>query len=1088
MAITAAAGLFDVLRTFQLLRAAQLEEIQRELLPRADEAAVLGDYLVKLGWLTPFQIELLLEERIQELVLGHFLLLDRLADGSSGQMYKARHLRMNRIVALRIIRKDLLADPVAVERFYAEVQAASLLTHDNLVLAYDAGPIGETHFLTTQYVSGRDLAGLVENEGPLPLGRACTYVYQTALGLQHALERGLQHGNLSPGKLIVSRSLGSDSWNARTRQQLQEPEARQKPGVVKIVGMGLSRLVRDGSTPQRRAYLAPEQLQDGAPLDVRTDIYVLGSIFHYLLTGKHPDAERLAPVPVEVEGILERMRGTQPTDRYQAPVEVAQALASLIEVGTEVSATETQLELDAIEAVTAAASEPPTVPLPRPQQRWPLYVCTAAVLVASGVLGVGFYLRPGDEPPATVKRVEPGETPVQAALRELQARAKNPKEKPAELWQDLARFAMQHAGTPEANSATHWLGRLSSPLDRLDGRNVPADERFALPDAIIENLVGVEGQRRWRSFFPHTRYLTFKADGKLLAAATGTDIILWDPATGWPARLLRAHQGLVAELAFNAEGNALYSVGQDRHLRIWDVEAGRQAAAHDFGQELDTVALARDRSVLAAAGSGGFIQLWSPTENKELGRLTGHKGRVVQLSFSPDGKLLASAGQEDGTVRLWDVAEKKELRQLPGHAGGAIAVAFSPKGDLVASGGVDQHLRWSTIDGTEVKRVRPSNGPVSGVRFAPDGLTIASASQDGVAKLWETATGNEIAAIAEPDRQAFGDLAFAPDGKSLVLCGNSPLLRIWDVAAKALKPPPDGHTREVTGVAFTPDGLTLISSSADRTWRQWDPFKRQELRSERSPAAPMTALAVAENGRVFATGSVDGTVKVWDAATGKETGSLPLFKTGVRCVDISADGRVLAAAGDERSIKLWDLAANKERPALPAPAHAERIFGIALNGDGTRLASASLDQTVKFWDLSTLAPVSSLTGQKGDFLCLALASNGLSLAAAGNNKSIVFFDTSAGTVSARLQEKNLHTEAVVALAYSPDGQYLVSAGIDGQVILWKAGTTQRQKVWQFPDLIVRVAFAPDSRHIAIGAANGLLYIIRIGPPPGPGKT
>ena len=197
---------------------------------------------------------------------------------------------MNRVVALKVIRRESLADAEAVGRFYREIQVVSQLDHPNVVHAYDAGPVGATHFLAMEYVEGTDLGRLVKQSGPLPVAQACDYIRQAALGLQHAHERGLVHRDIKPHNLIMSLS----------------------DGLIKVADLGLARLSRTANedltavltsanttgslTPQNAVmmgtadYLAPEQALDFHKADIRADIYGLGCTFYYLLTGRPPFA------------------------------------------------------------------------------------------------------------------------------------------------------------------------------------------------------------------------------------------------------------------------------------------------------------------------------------------------------------------------------------------------------------------------------------------------------------------------------------------------------------------------------------------------------------------------------------------------------------------------------------------------------------------------------------------------------------------------------------------------------------------------------------------------------------------------------
>src|SRR5262249_46140961 len=148
------------------------------------------------GWLTRYQINQVAQGRTKDLVIGSYIVLEPVGEGGMGQVYKARHQHMNRVVALKVIRKERLSNPEAVRRFYKEIQAAAQLAHPNIVLAFDAGQTGQTHYFAMEYIDGIDLSRLVKESGPLPVVKACDYIRQAALGLQHAHERGLVHRDI----------------------------------------------------------------------------------------------------------------------------------------------------------------------------------------------------------------------------------------------------------------------------------------------------------------------------------------------------------------------------------------------------------------------------------------------------------------------------------------------------------------------------------------------------------------------------------------------------------------------------------------------------------------------------------------------------------------------------------------------------------------------------------------------------------------------------------------------------------------------------------------------------------------------------
>jgi serine/threonine-protein kinase len=284
-----------------------------------------------------------------------------------GIVYKARHLRMNRMVALKVIEKDRLSKPDAVKRFYQEVEAAARLQHANVVLAYDAGQAGETHYFAMEYVEGEDLDQYVHKHGPLPVPLACDFIRQAALGLEHAYEAGLVHRDIKPSNIIVEKKAvetktpGSfpDLGDAASSTRLVSGRTAKGPR-IKILDMGLARLhqpdedrgsagelTREGRVVGSVDFMAPEQWMNASKVDIRADLYSLGCTFYFILTGQVPfpgeepmekmlkhhldtpkPVEELRPeVPQKVASIVRRLMAKRREDRYQTPAELATLLS-----------------------------------------------------------------------------------------------------------------------------------------------------------------------------------------------------------------------------------------------------------------------------------------------------------------------------------------------------------------------------------------------------------------------------------------------------------------------------------------------------------------------------------------------------------------------------------------------------------------------------------------------------------------------------------------------------------------------------------------------------------------------------------------
>jgi serine/threonine protein kinase len=361
MPIDTVPSCIQALRQHRLLTAAQLEELTRNL-HEFSTARVLAQELLKASWLTPFQVNQLFNGRGGDLVLGPYILMERLGEGGVGHVFKARHMHMQRLVAIKFLRSDMVNNTEVLGRFYREIQAVSQLVHPNVVLAHDAGPIGNTHFMAMEYVEGTDLEKLVKQQGPLPVEQACDYIRQSALGLQHIFERNLVHRDIKPGNLLVTElEHGNERWSQASTASALASGQSFPFGLIKILDLGLARfdeseqqgngdpLTQAGSGGLRGSadYLAPEQAVDFHTADIRADIYSLGCTFYFLLTGKSPfDGGSLATklmrhqnaaappldrlrkgLPRRLQQVIDRMLAKKPDQRFQTPAEVAGAVA-----------------------------------------------------------------------------------------------------------------------------------------------------------------------------------------------------------------------------------------------------------------------------------------------------------------------------------------------------------------------------------------------------------------------------------------------------------------------------------------------------------------------------------------------------------------------------------------------------------------------------------------------------------------------------------------------------------------------------------------------------------------------------------------
>ena len=315
-------------------------------MPASDRGRVVARGLVEQGLLTKFQAERLLAGKTDGFLMGQYRILDELGRGGMGRVFKAEHMTMGRVVALKMLSSTLLKTERARKLFHREVKAAARLHHPNIVTAFDANQVGDRCFLVMEFVDGPNLHDLVRDHGPLPVTQACDYIRQAALGLQYAHDLGMVHRDIKPANLLV-----------------QKAPAKSGDGdsIVKILDFGLARVAAEDGVTEHDSietnknmvmgtpdYLSPEQARSLHGADGRSDIYSLGCTLHFLLSGQVPfpggttmeklvrhstDAAKplneLRPdVPIEVAIIVQKMMAKKPDDRYQSAAELAAALLS----------------------------------------------------------------------------------------------------------------------------------------------------------------------------------------------------------------------------------------------------------------------------------------------------------------------------------------------------------------------------------------------------------------------------------------------------------------------------------------------------------------------------------------------------------------------------------------------------------------------------------------------------------------------------------------------------------------------------------------------------------------------------------------
>ncbi|MFO0795856.1 MAG: protein kinase [Gemmataceae bacterium] len=821
----------------------------------------------------------------------------RLGVGGMGSVWLAEHAVMGRQVAVKVIRPELLARPLAAERFVREVRAAARLHHPNIVAAFDAEEAAGACLLVMEFVPGEPLSEVVSG-GPLSVADACRVARDAARGLAHAHAAGLVHRDVKPSNLI-----------------------RTPDGVTKVLDFGLvtdddrpAGLTGDNVVMGTPDYIAPEQADDAHTADARADVYGLGCTLYHLLSGRVPfpggsvlkklDAHRTATadpltgVPPALAAVVARMMARRPEDRFPSAAEVAEALEPF------------------------ARGEVPELPR-RPRRRVMTAVAVGILALAGVAVGVVAYeVRRGNE----VITVETDDPDVEVTMRRNG---------------EVIRIV-------DAKTKKTWE------LDAKNARLAPdgGDLTLDLPDGTPLVL------RRAGAVVATIRRAPAAAPVPPTAAPVAPLVATTDVR---PFRVFAGHHKTVREVKFAPDGKTLYSAGFDGFVRVWDVDGGREHGAFAHGVRLLSIALVDGGKLLlsiAHADRPPFrLRAWDTTSGKEVEGFPEHPAteHLCTVAPSPDGTTAATVAL-NGMVRLWDVAGRKLVRAFTAvESTPAYSVAWSPDGKLLAVTGDDGFVVSEVATGRRVHRVTALGGQTT-IAFTPDGSHVLTAGWDGVVRAYARGTWqlDRTLTTTESRGPAGTHLTTAPDGR-LLLAAHTAAVRVWDVVADRRLFRLVGDGLDSVTPAVSADGRRAAAGGNDGRVFVWElPPAAAPVPAavgaaaelHRIPFAPTGWSAVSPDGAEFLAFTTAGGKReavIFDTATGKETGRCPMpagelvcahFIPGSRDLLVSDDlrlGRHDRATGVKRA-DLFEVPVNSTFAPLPAGGSAAALW--LLDGAG----------------------------------------------------------------------------------------------------------------------------------------------------------
>lgn len=960
---------------------------------------------------------------------GDYELLEQIAHGGMGVVYKARQVSLNRLVALKMIRAGELANEKEIVRFRAEAEAAANLDHANIVPVYEVGEHAGRQYYTMKLVEGGNLSQRSSECRIREAGWqkwAAGLLSKVAAAVHYAHQRGILHRDLKPGNILLDRQ--------------GQPQVTDF-GLVKRVqadaGMTVSGAIL--GTPQ---YMAPEQASGRKALTTAADTYSLGAILYELLTGRPPFQgastletllqvrEQEPPSPRALNAAVDRDLETiclkclekDPARRYGSANALAEDLQRFL-TGEPIWA-------------RPATTPERVVKWVRRKPALALAITGGVAVGLVGLFGILWELQRTRQESihAQINAYEADMNLTQQALNENNlGRAVEllDRHRPAQGQQDLRGWEWRYL----------W-------------KRCQSDERATV--AHLSNAVAV---------------LEFSPDGTVMASGGHDGLVrFWDPKSWNEIRHLQ-FGGWVRSLAFSPDSRLLAVRSLDGQISVWDWKKEQRLLAFPWAQWLHggAVAFTPDSSALIVGGAAGVIEVRSLPDGRTLHRLPGYAGWVRSLRLSRDGRLLAALGEN--SARLWDTTtwELQKTLTVSDNPFGLARASFSPDGQLLLTCGWEPVVKlWNVSSGERVAELSGHVATVVAAAFSPDGKVVASASADQTIRLWDVGKREEIARLQGHENEVWA-LAFAPDGRTLVSGGEDGAIKLWDVSrhmrAESFLPFAPG----IFAGDMSPHGRAVTVEFSDRI-EVWDTFKREKLAViPYQGGALFHDIQPASDDRTMAWGQDDGCVKVFSLQPFRELMDFTNHAEAISAVALSRDGKLLASADFGGLVIVQDWAARREWARWKIFAGFSRV---AFSPDAQMVASGSEDGAVQLWNLPDGSPLATLHSHSITVSALSFSQDGRFLATGSWDSTVKLWDVHSRQLLSTLRGCRL---GVFGLDFSPDGLRLAVGTGEGSIKIIDRATWQEVMTLKGHSYAIRLAFVPDGKTLVSASFDGIRY-------------
>jgi len=960
------------------------------------------------------------------------------ARGGMGRILRARDTHLGRTVAI----KELLYDDEEAEvRFVRESKLTARLQHPSIVPVHDAGrwQLSGKLFYAMKLVSGESMSDVVARAHTLEERlRLLPNVLAVVDAMAYAHSERVIHRDLKPANVLLGaygETLVVD-WGLAKELASADAAELGRAGSAQTSGVFPADMTAIGAVLGTPSFMPPEQAR-GGDVDARADVYALGALIYFVVSGKPPYegssarsvvqqvlqqsptrlSQREAAVPADLCAIVDKAMQREPAERYSSADDLGADLRRFL-AGQRVSVRQySRLERLARWVLAHRA----------------IAALSAAFLVTLLIGTAGFVVR------------------EQRLRRQAEAETLRADAESRTLLFEHGRRELE-LGRP-FRAATYL-----SEVYRQDPGNLAL--RYSITEAM-------------RPFGAHVRTLrgherdivavAFSADGSRIATgSTDQTVRIWDPNSGETVRILRGAESTIEDVAWSPDGKWVAS--SEGIICVWNAETGE--LVRKIQRPAFRLRFSRDGRWLATGSMTGALRVWDTASWQQIVEAKPHGDRLSAITFHPNGSQAVTASW-DGLVKFWQLPEWRELRSLDDHHASVATAAYSDDARWLLTGDSDVTLLVrDAADGTLRHTIRlPEGGRGMSAFFTPDSRRIVTGTNDGVIRVWHATSGVLLDAIDAIVEGKLFDTALSPDGVTVATVG----LRtgdVWRLDAMRSYRLFRGTQHDATVVhpgLYSQDGTrfaagTELAASKAFALHIWDVRSGAELRAWDVPNCTYILAADANLSRLV-TGYAHEGATLWDAATGRQIARLEPVGHWARTVAMSGDGQRVFVGSDDGVVRSFhgDSGAPLATPIVVG----ERVTAIDLSPNEQQLAVTDAPGRVHVYALESDAVQLQFQAHPTWIEDIEYSRDGRWLVTAGRQDHIAkVWNAATGELRSVLVG---HGDNLSRATFSPDAQLVATSSADNTARLWDAATGQQLRVLRGPTDGVR--FSPDGREL-----------------------